>query len=103
MATEQTQADLAQVLGRLLDRETFEPPDEFRDNALLSDESVYEKANADPQAWWAEQAKELHWFTEPEQVLDAPDPPFYKCFTDGKINASYNCLDRHVEAGRGDR
>src|SRR3954462_6852406 len=103
MATEQTQADLEQELEQLLDRETFEPPDEFRDNALLSDESIYDKANADPQAWWAEQAKALHWFTEPQQILDDSDPPFYKWFTDGKINASYNCLDRHVEVGRGDR
>src|SRR3954454_18844907 len=103
MATEQTQADLEQELEQLLERETFEPPDEFRENALLNDESIYEKANSDPQAWWAEQAKELHWFTEPEQVLGDSDPPFYKWFTDGKINASYNCLDRHVEAGRGDR
>src|SRR3954471_5782534 len=103
MATEQTQADLEQELEQLLDEETFEPPDEFRQAALLTDESVYEKANSDPQAWWAEQAKALHWFTEPKQVLDDSDPPFYKWFTDGKINASYNCLDRHVEAGRGDR
>src|SRR4051812_14518720 len=103
MATEQTQADLEQELEQLLDEETFEPPDEFRQAALLTDESVYEKANSDPQAWWAEQAKALHWFTEPKEVLDDSDPPFYKWFTDGKINASYNCLDRHVEAGRGDR
>src|SRR3954466_9328320 len=103
MATEQTQADLERELEELLDQETFEPPDDFREAALLSDESIYEKANADPQAWWAEQAKALHWFTEPQQVLDDSDPPFYKWFTDGKINASYNCLDRHVEAGRGDR
>src|SRR3954465_11554482 len=103
MATEQTQADLEQELEQLLERETFEPPDEFRENALLNDESIYEKANSDPQAWWAEQAKELHWFTEPKEVLDDSDPPFYKWFTDGKINASYNCLDRHVEAGNGDK
>src|SRR4051812_72781 len=103
MATEQTQANLEQELEQLLERETFEPPDEFRENALLNDESIYEKANSDPQAWWAEQAKELHWFTEPKEVLDDSDPPFYKWFSDGKINASYNCLDRHVEAGRGDR
>src|SRR4051794_28181150 len=103
MATEQTQADLEQELEQLLERETFEPPDEFRENALLNDESIYEKANSDPQAWWAEQAKALHWFTEPKEGLDDSDPPFYKWFTDGKINASYNCLDRHVEAGRGDR
>src|SRR3954449_7823466 len=103
MATEQTQADLERELEELLDQETFEPPEEFRENALLTDESIYEKANADPQAYWAEQAKSLHWFTEPEEVLDDSDPPFYKWFSDGKINASYNCLDRHVENGLGDR
>jgi acetyl-CoA synthetase len=103
MATEQTQADLEQELEQLLDQETFEPSEEFRRAALWDDDSIYEKANADPQAWWAEQAKALHWFTEPQEVLDDSDPPFYKWFSDGKINASYNCLDRHVEAGRGDR
>jgi acetyl-CoA synthetase len=49
------------------------------------------------------QAKELHWFNEPTVTLDDSNPPFYKWFSDGKINASYNCLDRHVEAGNGDR
>ncbi|MBV9465006.1 MAG: acetate--CoA ligase, partial [Solirubrobacterales bacterium] len=47
--------------------------------------------------------KELHWFKEPSEVLDDSNPPFYKWFADGKLNASYNCLDRHVEAGNGDR
>src|SRR4051795_3402691 len=103
MATEQTQADLERELEELLDQETFEPPEEFRQNALLTDESIYEKANKDPQAYWAEQARALHWFPDPKEVLDDADPPFYKWFTDGKLNASYNCLDRHVEAGRGDR
>src|SRR3954452_4320095 len=103
MATQETTQALEQELERLLDQETFEPPDEFRENALWSDPSIYEKANADPQAWWAEQAKALHWFSEPSEVLDDSDPPFYKWFKDGTINASYNCLDRHVEAGVGDR
>ena len=49
------------------------------------------------------QAKELHWFKEPSQDVDESNPPFFKWFADGKINASYNCLDRHVEAGNGDR
>ena len=49
------------------------------------------------------QANELHWFKEPSETLDDSNPPFYKWFADGKINASYNCLDRHVEAGNGDR
>jgi hypothetical protein len=51
----------------------------------------------------AEQARALHWFTDFEEVLDDSDPPFYKWFKDGKLNASYNCLDRHVENGLGER
>jgi acetyl-CoA synthetase len=103
MADTTSERAIEQELSDLLDRETFEPPDEFRHAALLDDPAVYDKANADPQAWWAEQAKALHWFTEPTQILDDSDPPFYKWFTDGKINASYNCLDRHVENGLADR
>src|SRR4051794_41584276 len=104
MATQETtQEALEQELERLLDQETFEPPEDFREAALWNDPSIYEKANADPQAWWAEQAKALHWFSEPSEILDDSDPPFYKWFKDGTINASYNCLDRHVEAGLGDR
>src|SRR3954454_19511930 len=103
MATETTQEALEQELERLLEQERFEAPEEFVSQALWSDPSIHEKANADPQAWWAEQARALHWFTEPSKVLNDANPPFYKWFEDGTINASYNCLDRHVEAGLGDR
>ncbi len=94
---------LESKLEEMLDIETFEPPEEFRKEALLSDESIYEEAEQDWQGWWVKQAKELHWFKEPSDGLDDSDPPFYKWFADGKINASYNCLDRHVEEGNGDR
>jgi acetyl-CoA synthetase len=90
-------------LTRLLDRETFEPPAAFREKALISDESVYEEAARDPEAWWAKQAEALDWFDSWERVLDDSDAPFFKWFVGGKLNASYNCLDRHVEAGRGDK
>jgi acetyl-CoA synthetase len=93
--------DLERELERLLDQETFDPPEEFRENALIQDESVYEDAAKDPPAWWAEQAKALHWFAEWDQTLDDSNPPFFKWFKGGKINASYNCLDRHVEDGKG--
>jgi acetyl-CoA synthetase len=96
-------ATLEQELGELLDQERFEPPDEFAAAALLSDTSEHEAASKDPAAWWAEQAKALHWFQEWDTVLEDSDPPLYKWFTGGKINASYNCLDRHVENGLGDR
>ncbi len=90
-------------LGELLEQETFEPSEGFTSAALVSDESLHEEAEADPQAWWAKLAADLDWFTEPQEVLDDSDPPFYKWFADGKLNASHNCLDRHVDAGLGDR
>ncbi len=90
-------------LARMLEVERFEPPQDFREHALLNDPAVYEQAARDPQAWWAAQAGELDWFAPWEQILDDSNPPFYKWFVGGKINASYNCLDRHVEAGRGER
>jgi acetyl-CoA synthetase len=99
----QAAGGLEQELERLLDQETFEPPEEFASRALISDESVYEEAARDPVAWWAEQARALHWFKEPTEALDDSNPPFYRWFADGRLNASYNCLDRHVEAGNGDR
>jgi acetyl-CoA synthetase len=90
-------------LATLLEVETFDPPAEFRERALLNDPAVYAQAAEDPQAWWASQAEELHWFQKWTRVLDDDDPPFYKWFTGGTLNVSYNCLDRHVIAGRGDR
>jgi acetyl-CoA synthetase len=95
--------ELEGELGELLEQETFDPSEEFTSAALVSDESLHEEADADPEAWWAKQARDLDWFTEPEQVLDDSNPPFFKWFADGKLNASHNCLDRHVDAGRGDR
>jgi acetyl-CoA synthetase len=94
---------LDRELAKLLEVERFEPPSEFREQALLKDPEVYERAAADPEAWWAEQAARLDWFEPWERVLDDSDPPFYKWFVGGRLNVSYNCLDRHVEAGRGER
>jgi acetyl-CoA synthetase len=90
-------------IGELLDRETFEPPDEFKAKALISDESVYEEAAQDPVAWWEQQADALDWAERWRTGLDESDAPFYKWFKEGKLNASHNCLDRHVEAGNGDK
>jgi acetyl-CoA synthetase len=95
---------LERKLAELLDQETFDPPEEFVKHALLSDPSIYEEAERDWKGFWARQAKELlDWDTEPEMILDDSNPPFYKWFTDGKINVSYNCLDRHVENGKADK
>jgi acetyl-CoA synthetase len=99
-----TNADtLDEQLARMLELERFEPPAGFREQALLNDPAVYERAARDPQGWWVEQARRLEWFEPWEQVLDDSNPPFYKWFVGGKINASHNCLDRHVAAGLGER
>ncbi|HEX5929389.1 MAG TPA: acetate--CoA ligase [Solirubrobacterales bacterium] len=95
---------LERELEELLGVERFEPPAEFRERALWSDPQVYEEAAADPEGWWSGQAKELlDWDVEPSRGLDASDPPFYRWFEDGRLNASANCLDRHVAAGNGER
>jgi acetyl-CoA synthetase len=94
---------LDRELAGLLDVERFPPPQEFRAAATPNDESVYAEAEADPQGWWERQARELEWFEPWTQVLDDSNPPFYEWFTGGKLNVSHNCLDRHVEAGRGER
>jgi acetyl-CoA synthetase len=101
--TEPGAGGLEAKLEEMLEVERFPPADAFRSEALLSDPSVYEQADRDWKGWWSAQARELHWFKEPAQTVDDSDPPFYKWFADGTINASYNCLDRHVEAGRGDK
>ncbi len=95
---------LERQLTELLEVERFEPPAAFRQGALLSDPAIYEEAAADPQAWWLRQATELlDWSREPSEALDESNPPFYKWFADGELNVSANCLDRHVEAGLGER
>ena len=83
--------------------QTFPPPPEFAAQANANDPDVYEQADADPEAWWASWAEKLDWIEPCEQVLDWSDPPFAKWFAGGKLNASANCLDRHVDAGNGDR
>jgi acetyl-CoA synthetase len=96
--------DLEQKLEELLGVEKFEPPEDLRADANWSDPAIYEEAAADPEAWWLRQAKELlDWDVEPSQSLDDSNPPFYKWFADGRLNASAQCLDRHVAAGNGDR
>src|ERR1700678_4280342 len=91
-------------LEQLLRVEEFAPPAEFAAQAEVADAAVYEQAAADPQAWWADQARQrLDWDTPFTEVLDDSNPPFYRWFADGTLNVSYNCLDRHVQAGHGDR
>ena len=96
-------ATLESQIEELLDQERFDPPQAFAEQALVTDESVVESADDDYEGFWAEQAENLHWFEKWDQVLDWSDPPNAKWFVGGKLNVAYNCLDRHVEAGNGDR
>ena len=94
---------LERDLAELLEVGKFPPPEDFRGQALVEDMALHEEAKRDLEGFWARQAGELlDWFTEPERTLDDSNPPFYKWFEGGKLNVSYNCLDRHIEAGRGD-
>ncbi|MBA2425687.1 MAG: acetate--CoA ligase [Actinobacteria bacterium] len=85
----------------LEERREFEAPEEFAANANANEASIYDDAAADPEAFWASQAERLDWFEPWDTVLEQ-DPPFHKWFTGGKLNASHNCLDRHLDSN-GDR
>lgn len=79
------------------------PPDPgFAENANAT-EALYEQADADRLEFWAEQARRLAWETPFDEVLDWSEAPFAKWFVGGTLNVAYNCVDRHVEAGNGDR
>jgi acetyl-CoA synthetase len=90
-------------LEQLLEQETFSPPEGFREQAVVSDESIYEEADKDYEGFWEQQAEALEWEQKWDQVLDWSDPPNAKWFVGGKLNVAHNCVDRHVEAGNGDR
>ena len=86
---------------------SFPPPAEFTEKAVFSStdqyQQMYDRAVQDRDGFWKEQAEEhLHWF-EPFQEVCKWDAPNVEWFAGGKTNASYNCLDRHIEAGRGDK
>jgi len=80
----------------------FAPSSQFSENAIAQP-GIYEEAKADRLGFWAKQARLLHWHKPFTQILDWSQAPFARWFHDGELNISYNCLDRHVEAGNGDR
>ena len=80
----------------------FAPDPDFSSQAIAQP-ALYQQAHTDRLSFWANQAKELHWHKAFTQVLDWTNPPFARWFHDGELNISYNCLDRHVEAGNGHR
>ncbi|BFM26035.1 acetate--CoA ligase [Microbacterium sp. che218] len=92
----------SQIDHLLNETRRFAPSAAFAD-AAIGDRELYERAAADREGFWADQARELHWHTPFTKVLDWSNPPFAEWFADGELNVAYNCLDRHVEAGNGDR
>ena len=96
-------SDADQNIAALLSEErVFEPSEEFRSRAVVQDRTAYESAEADHEAFWAEQADRLGWVKRWDTVMTWT-PPWVRWFEGGQLNASYNCLDRHVEAGGGDK
>src|SRR5271167_3362356 len=102
MSTQPT-APSQNIESTLTENRSFPPPKEFSQKANISSPAEYEKirarASADPEGFWADIARELHWFKPWEKVLEW-NVPWAKWFLGGKINLSYNCLDRHVETWR---
>ena len=86
----------------LEEKRLFPPPPSFVEKAVISDPAIYARAAEDPEAFWAEQAERLDWNRRWDTVMEWT-PPFVKWFVGGTLNASVNCLDRHVEAGGGDK
>jgi acetyl-CoA synthetase len=92
-----------ETLSNLLHEERrFEPPADLSANANVKADA-YDEADSDRLGFWERAAERLTWDTKWEKVLDWDDAPFAKWFVGGTINAAYNCVDRHVEAGKGDK
>jgi acetyl-CoA synthetase len=92
-----------QGLSNLLHEERhFDPPAELAEHANVTADE-YARADQDRLAFWGKQAERLSWAEPFTDVLDWSNPPFAKWFVGGKLNAAYNCVDRHVEAGRGEK
>uniref|UniRef100_UPI003C7DA486 acetyl-coenzyme A synthetase N-terminal domain-containing protein n=4 Tax=Burkholderia ambifaria TaxID=152480 RepID=UPI003C7DA486 len=99
---------LTALVSILQERRIFEPTADTRERATISGMPAYQalaaEAERDYEGFWARLAREgLSWHKPFTKVLDESNAPFYKWFDDGELNASYNCLDRHVEAGNGER
>jgi acetyl-CoA synthetase len=85
----------------------FAPPQAFTEKARIKSFEEYQKMHKesieDPEGFWAKIADELHWYKKWDKVVDTSDAPFYKWFVGGKTNICYNCVDKHVDAGHGDK
>ncbi len=100
METKPPQDSSPQTIEALYREERrFDPPASFRQRAAVADTSLYEMARDNLEEFWAEQARSLHWYKPWDQVRKW-EPPWVQWFIGGKLNVSYNCLDRHVETWR---
>ncbi|RQG92527.1 acetate--CoA ligase [Natrarchaeobius chitinivorans] len=95
--------DEASLEARLEEQEAFDPPESFVEQANVTDPGIYEEFAENWPDCWERAADLLSWEESYDTVLDDSDAPFYEWFTGGELNASYNCLDRHVEDGASDR
>ena len=93
---------MASIDNLLHESRRFAPPPEFAADAVATS-ALYDEAARDRLAFWAEQARRLHWHEPFTQTLDWSGRPVARWFADGRLNVAYNCLDRHVGAGLGDR
>ncbi|GIH12420.1 acetate--CoA ligase [Rugosimonospora africana] len=94
---------MSETLENLLqETRRFEPPSDLAADANVKADA-YDRAKADRLGFWAEQAGRLSWAKQWDQVLDWSNPPFAKWFVGGTLNVAYNCVDRHIEAGRGNK
>jgi len=89
--------------ARLAEQERFDPSETFVEQANVADEGVYDEFDENWPECWEAAADLVDWDQSYDQVLDDSNPPFYEWFTGGSLNASYNCVDRHVEAGHKNR
>ena len=90
---------MSEIDALLQENRRFAPPETFRASANVNDPAIYETAARDPEAFWAGFARELEWMRPWDKVLEW-NPPYAKWFAGGKLNASANCLDRHVRTAR---
>ncbi len=97
--TDKTDATQDSLVALLKEGRSFPPSEEFRRQANVSDPKIYEDARRDPEGFWAREAERLDWFEKWNKVLEWKSP-WVKWFVGGKLNATYNCVDRHVKSSR---
>ncbi|MFW5904063.1 MAG: acetate--CoA ligase [Candidatus Saliniplasma sp.] len=97
MAEEETHIE-----SRMEGKDIYPPSKEFKENANVNDPEIYKYAEENYEEFWADLAERLDWYEKWDEVLKW-DPPHAEWFVNGKLNASYNCVDRHVENGKGDK